>query len=77
MGPPGSLGRFTSRRWRWRWSAECIEVPVIEPREMLTVRTAGAGLRQVGATAGLDRKTARRYTDELIGGGGSVRTPVQ
>jgi hypothetical protein len=34
---------------------------VIEVREMLRVRTLGAGFRRVGAMAGVDRKTARRY----------------
>ena len=37
------------------------EVSVIEIREVLRAWLAGAGLRQVAAQAGVDRKTARRY----------------
>jgi hypothetical protein len=39
------------------------EVSVIEVRELLRVWMLGAGLRRVGKLAGVDRKTARRYTD--------------
>jgi hypothetical protein len=39
------------------------EVSVIEVRELLRVWMLGAGLRRVGRLAGVDRKTARRYTD--------------
>ena len=37
------------------------EVAVTEIREVLRAWLAGAGLRQVAAQAGVDRKTARRY----------------
>ena len=37
------------------------EVSVIEVREVLRAWLAGAGLRTVGAQAGVDRKTVRRY----------------
>lgn len=45
------------------------EVSVIEVRELLRVWMSGAGLRRVGALAGVDRKTARDYTNaaELAG----------
>lgn len=45
------------------------EVSVIEVRELLRVWMAGAGLRRVGVLAGVDRKTARDYTNaaELAG----------
>jgi hypothetical protein len=39
------------------------EVSVIEARELLRVWMSGVGLRQLGALAGVDRKTARRYTN--------------
>jgi hypothetical protein len=42
---------------------------VIEVREMLRVWMLGAGLRRVGALAGVDRKTARRYTDAAVEAG--------
>ena len=45
------------------------EVSVIEVREMLRVWMLGAGLRRVGALAGVDRKTARRYTDAAVEAG--------
>jgi transposase len=45
------------------------EVSVIEVREMLRVWMLGAGLRQVGAVAGVDRKTARRYRDAAVAAG--------
>ena len=37
------------------------EVSVIEVREVLRAWLSGVGLRRVGAVAGVDRKTARRY----------------
>ena len=37
------------------------EVAVVEIREVLRAWLSGAGLRQVAAQAGVDRKTARRY----------------
>jgi hypothetical protein len=45
------------------------EVSVIEVRELLRVWMSGAGLRRVGVLAGVDRKTARDYTNaaELAG----------
>lgn len=45
------------------------EVSVIEVRELLRVWMSGVGLRRVGALAGVDRKTARSYTNaaELAG----------
>jgi hypothetical protein len=45
------------------------EVSVIEARELLRVWMSGVGLRRVGALVGVDRKTARRYTNaaELAG----------
>jgi hypothetical protein len=45
------------------------EVSVIEVRELLRVWMLGAGLRRVGALAGVDRKTARRYTDAAVAAG--------
>lgn len=45
------------------------EVSVIEVREMLRVWMLGVGLRRVGALAGVDRKTARRYTDAAVAAG--------
>ncbi|MBS9536290.1 IS21 family transposase, partial [Mycobacterium sp. M1] len=39
------------------------EVSVIEVRELLRVWMAGAGLRRVAVLAGVDRKTARDYTN--------------
>jgi hypothetical protein len=45
------------------------EVSVIEVRELLRVWMLGAGLRRVGALAGVDRKTARRYTDAAVEAG--------
>jgi transposase len=45
------------------------EVSVIEVREMLRVWMLGAGLRRVGALAGVDRKTARRYVDAAVAAG--------
>jgi len=39
------------------------EVSVIEVRELLRVWMSGAGLRRVAALAGVDRKTARSYTN--------------
>ena len=44
------------------------EVAVIEIREVLRAWLAGAGLRQVAAQAGVDRKTARRYVAGRGGG---------
>ncbi len=45
------------------------EVSVIEVRELLRVWMSGAGLRRVAVLAGVDRKTARDYTNaaELAG----------
>lgn len=45
------------------------EVSVIEVREMLRVWMLGAGLRRVGELVGVDRKTARRYTDAAVAAG--------
>ena len=45
------------------------EVSVIEVRELLRVWMLGAGLRRVAALAGVDRKTARRYTDAAVEAG--------
>jgi transposase len=45
------------------------EVSVIEVRELLRVWMLGAGLRRVGALAGVDRKTARSYTDAAVEAG--------
>ena len=45
------------------------EVSVIEVRELLRVWMLGAGLRRVGALAGVDRKTARRYVDAAVAAG--------
>ncbi|UQX10304.1 Mu transposase domain-containing protein [Candidatus Mycobacterium methanotrophicum] len=42
------------------------EVSVIEVRELLRVWMSGAGLRRVGALAGVDRKTARDYTNAAV-----------
>jgi len=39
------------------------EVSVIEVRELLRVWMSGAGLRRVASLAGVDRKTARSYTN--------------
>jgi hypothetical protein len=53
--------------WEVRWMYR--EVSVIEVREMLRVWMLGAGLRRVGALAGVDRKTVRRYTDAAVEAG--------
>jgi transposase len=45
------------------------EVAVIEIREVLRAWLAGAGLRQVAARAGVDRKTARRYVQAAVEAG--------
>lgn len=45
------------------------EVSVIEIREMLRVWMLGAGYRRVGALAGVDRKTARRYVHAAVEAG--------
>lgn len=45
------------------------EVSVFEARELLRVWMPGVGLHQVGALAGVDRKTARRYTDAAVAAG--------
>src|SRR5437763_11416905 len=45
------------------------EVAVTEIREVLRAWLAGAGLRQVAARAGVDRKTARRYVQAAAGAG--------
>jgi hypothetical protein len=45
------------------------EVSVIEVREMLRVWMLGAGYRRVGALAGVDRKTARRYVHAAVEAG--------
>jgi len=45
------------------------EVSVIEVREVLRAWLAGSGLRTVGAQAGVDRKTARRYVDAAVAAG--------
>jgi hypothetical protein len=45
------------------------EVAVTEIREVLRAWLAGAGLRQVAAQAGVDRKTARRYVQAGIEAG--------
>lgn len=42
------------------------EVSVIEVRELLRVWMAGAGLRRVAVLAGVDRKTARDYTNAAV-----------
>ncbi len=40
-----------------------------EIREVLRAWLAGAGLRQVAAQAGVDRKTARRYVQAAVDAG--------
>jgi transposase len=45
------------------------EVAVTEIREVLRGWLAGAGLRQVAAQAGVDRKTARRYVQAAVDAG--------
>jgi transposase len=45
------------------------EVAVTEIREVLRAWLAGAGLRQVAARAGVDRKTARRYVQAAVDAG--------
>jgi len=45
------------------------EVAVTEIREVLRAWLAGAGLRQVAAQAGVDRKTARRYVAAAVEAG--------
>jgi hypothetical protein len=45
------------------------EVAVTEIREVLRAWLSGAGLRQVAAQAGVDRKTARRYVEAAAGAG--------
>jgi transposase len=45
------------------------EVAVTEIREVLRAWLSGAGLRQVAARAGVDRKTARRYVAAAVGAG--------
>jgi hypothetical protein len=45
------------------------EVAVTEIREVLRGWLAGAGLRQVAARAGVDRKTARRYVQAAVEAG--------
>jgi LuxR family maltose regulon positive regulatory protein len=45
------------------------EVAVTEIREVLRAWLAGAGLRQVAAQAGVDRKTARRYVQAAMDAG--------
>jgi transposase len=45
------------------------EVAVTEIREVLRAWLSGAGLRQVAARAGVDRKTARRYVVAAVGAG--------
>jgi transposase len=45
------------------------EVAVSEIREVLRAWLAGAGLRQVAARAGVDRKTARRYVQAAVEAG--------
>src|SRR5215831_18567055 len=45
------------------------EVAVTEIREVLRGWLAGAGLRQVAARAGVDRKTARRYVQAAVDAG--------
>jgi hypothetical protein len=42
------------------------EVAVTEIREVLRAWLSGAGLRQVAARAGVDRKTARRYVAAAV-----------
>jgi hypothetical protein len=42
------------------------EVSVIEVRELLRVWMSGVGLRRVGVLAGVDRKTARDYTNAAV-----------
>lgn len=39
---------------------------MIEVRELLPVWMSGVGLRRVGALAGVDRKTARDYTNAAV-----------
>jgi len=45
------------------------EVAVTEIREVLRAWLSGAGLRQVAAQAGVDRKTARRYVEAAVDAG--------
>jgi transposase len=45
------------------------EVAVVEIREVLRAWLSGAGLRQVAAQAGVDRKTARRYVQAAVDAG--------
>jgi transposase len=45
------------------------EVAVTEIREVLRAWLSGAGLRQVAAQAGVDRKTARRYVQAAVEAG--------
>jgi transposase len=45
------------------------EVAVTEIREVLRAWLSGAGLRQVAARAGVDRKTARRYVQAAVEAG--------
>jgi transposase len=45
------------------------EVAVAEIREVLRAWLSGAGLRQVAAQAGVDRKTARRYVQAAVEAG--------
>ncbi|KAA8946834.1 MAG: IS21 family transposase, partial [Mycobacterium sp.] len=42
------------------------EVSVIEVRELLRVWMSGAGLRRVAVMVGVDRKTARDYTNAAV-----------
>jgi hypothetical protein len=44
------------------------EVSVIEIREVLRSRLAGAGLRTVAAPVGVDHKTTRRYVEAAVSG---------
>ena len=45
------------------------EVAVSEIREVLRAWLSGAGLQQVAAQAGVDRKTARRYVQAAVNAG--------
>jgi len=48
------------------------EVAVVEVREVLRAWLSGDGLRTVGESAGVDRKTARRYVQAAVEAGWSA-----
>src|SRR5438552_2132783 len=59
-----------SGRSTWRFGRMAFrEVAVTEIREVLRAWLSGAGLRQVAAQAGVDRKTARRYVAAAVEAG--------